>query len=111
MGIMLFNTIYLETIQKKYSISKLPSLLFFKDSKLVGKIEGHYEPGKEKDLLLYPPQKPDNADVVLIESTYGNRLHPDNAEERLAKIINDAAMKQGTIIIPSFAVERTQLLM
>ena len=67
--------------------------------------------GKEKDLLLYPPQKPDNADVVLIESTYGNRLHPDNAEERLAKIINDAAMKQGTIIIPSFAVERTQLLM
>jgi len=67
--------------------------------------------GKEQDLLMYPPQKPDKADILLIESTYGNRLHPDDAEERLAEIIKNAAAKGGTIIIPSFAVERAQMLM
>ncbi|MDQ3108682.1 MAG: MBL fold metallo-hydrolase [Bacteroidota bacterium] len=67
--------------------------------------------GREKDLLLYPPQKPEKADILLIESTYGDRLQPDNAEERLAEIINNAVQKQGTIIIPSFAVERAQTLM
>jgi metallo-beta-lactamase family protein len=67
--------------------------------------------GKEQDLLMYPPQKPDKADILLIESTYGNRLHPDDAEERLTEIIKNVASKRGTIIIPSFAVERTQMLM
>jgi len=67
--------------------------------------------GREKDLLMYPPHKPEQADILFIESTYGNRLHPDNAEERLADMINKSVEKQGTIIIPSFAVERTQTLM
>ena len=67
--------------------------------------------GREKDPLMYPPQKPEQADVLFIESTYGNRIHPENAEAHLADVINEAAQKQGTIIIPSFAVERAQLLM
>ncbi len=67
--------------------------------------------GTENDLLLYPPKKPEFADVVLIESTYGNRFHPDNIQERLAHLITKSLLNQGTIIIPSFAVERTQLLM
>jgi len=67
--------------------------------------------GREKDLLLFPPQKPEKIDILLIESTYGDRLQPDNAEERLAEIINNAIQKHGTIIIPSFAVERAQALM
>ncbi|MFC5271982.1 MBL fold metallo-hydrolase RNA specificity domain-containing protein [Adhaeribacter terreus] len=67
--------------------------------------------GRDDDLLLFPPQKPERADYVFIESTYGDRLHPKNAEENLAKLINKAAKRQGTIIIPSFAVERTQILM
>ncbi len=67
--------------------------------------------GREKDALMYPPQKPEKANVVLIESTYGDRLHPDNAEDELETTINKALEKQGTIIIPSFAVERTQTLM
>ncbi len=67
--------------------------------------------GREKDSLLFPPQKPERADVLFIESTYGNKIHPENAEAHLADVINEAAHKQGTIIIPSFAVERTQLLM
>lgn len=67
--------------------------------------------GREKDVLLRSPEKPERADVLLIESTYGNRTHPDNAKERLADIITKALQNNGTIIIPSFAVERTQTLM
>ena len=67
--------------------------------------------GKERDLLMYPPQKPYYADIVVMESTYGDRLHPKNGEEQLKAIINDAHQKNGTIIIPGFAVERIQLLM
>lgn len=67
--------------------------------------------GRENDSLMYPPQKPEQADILLIESTYGNKLHPENAEAHLAEVINEAAQKQGTIVIPSFAVERAQLLM
>jgi len=67
--------------------------------------------GREKDLLMFPPQKPEYADILLIESTYGDRLHVDNAEEHLTAIINKTVQANGTIIIPSFAVERTQTLM
>jgi metallo-beta-lactamase family protein len=67
--------------------------------------------GRPQDVLMYPPQQPEAATILFIESTYGNRLHPPNTEERLATIINNAIQKQGTIVIPSFAVERTQMLM
>ena len=67
--------------------------------------------GRENDSLMYPPQKPEQADILIIESTYGNKLHPESAEAHLAEVINEAAQKQGTIVIPSFAVERAQLLM
>lgn len=67
--------------------------------------------GRERDPLLYAPHKPEHADILLLESTYGNRIHPENPEQQLAEIINKCASKQGTIIIPGFAVERIQTLM
>lgn len=67
--------------------------------------------GRQEDPLLFAPQKPEKADAVFIESTYGGRIHPANPETRLAEIIQQAATKNGTIIIPVFAVERAQLLM
>jgi metallo-beta-lactamase family protein len=67
--------------------------------------------GRQEDPLLFSPQKPEKADVIFIESTYGGRLHPTNPEIHLSQIINRAATKNGTIIIPVFAVERAQLLM
>lgn len=68
--------------------------------------------GRKDDLLMRSPKKPTKADVLFIESTYGDRLHPEeNVEEKLKKIINDTIEKGGTLIIPSFAVERTQTLM
>lgn len=68
--------------------------------------------GRKEDLLMRPPKKPTKADVLFIESTYGDRLHPEeDLEEDLKKIINDTVEKGGTLIIPSFAVERAQTLM
>lgn len=67
--------------------------------------------GRKTDWLMEPPQKPENADIVLIESTYGNRLHAKDPEQMLAGIISRAVAAQGTVIIPGFAVERIQTLM
>lgn len=50
------------------------------------------------------------ADVLLLESTYGDRLHPplDDIKHNLAKVVNDVVARGGRIIIPAFAVGRTQ---
>ncbi len=65
--------------------------------------------GRESDPLMFAPKKPGNADVMLIESTYGNKTHPSGHVAKLASTIKTSL--PGTILIPSFAVERTQLLM
>lgn len=68
--------------------------------------------GRKGDPLLYPPEKPEWADIVVMESTYGDRLHPeDDSESVLIQAVHQAIKNQGTIIIPSFAVERLQTLM
>ena len=68
--------------------------------------------GRDNDVLMYPPTKPKKADYLFMESTYGNRLHPDtDAKAELEMYINNTVQKGGTIIIPSFAVERAQTIM
>ncbi|MBK8501138.1 MAG: MBL fold metallo-hydrolase [Saprospiraceae bacterium] len=68
--------------------------------------------GRKNDLLMRSPKKPKIADVLFIESTYGDRLHEkEDLEPRLQEIIINTIEKGGTLIIPSFAVERTQSLM
>lgn len=68
--------------------------------------------GQEKDVLMFPPIKPQKADYVFMESTYGNRLHPqEDAKFLLETYLTNAYQNNGTVIIPSFAVERTQTLM
>ncbi len=50
-----------------------------------------------------------DADYLVIESTYGDRLHErENPYDTVARIINEAAKKGGAIVIPSFAVGRAQ---
>ncbi|MDG1730389.1 MAG: MBL fold metallo-hydrolase [Algibacter sp.] len=68
--------------------------------------------GRPHDYLLDNPKKPEWADYLFIESTYGNKLHPDeNIEDVLTQIITEIIHKKGNLIIPSFAVERLQTLM
>ena len=63
--------------------------------------------------LMKEPVKIQDADFLIMESTYGNRLHPDSSSEHeeLIKIINDTYRRGGNVIIPSFAVGRTQELL
>src|SRR6266700_169914 len=55
------------------------------------------------------PDPNEDPELLVMESTYGNRVHPhEDVRPQLAKIINDAVHRGGTIIVPAFAVERTQ---
>ena len=68
--------------------------------------------GRDNDVIMFSPIKPQKADYIFLESTYGNRLHPDtDAKSELEIYINNTVQKGGTIIIPSFAVERAQTVM
>lgn len=69
--------------------------------------------GRTNDLLLYPPLKPKKADVLFIESTYGGRFHPDEIEAipQIEKLANETINNGGSLFIPSFSVERAQLMM
>ena len=69
--------------------------------------------GRTNDLLLYPPLKPKKADFLFIESTYGGRFHPEEAEAVpvIEKLVNETIARGGSLFIPSFSVERAQLLM
>ena len=59
--------------------------------------------------ILPDPTPVDRADVVLVESTYGDRLHePDDDGARLAAIVNGSVKRGGKLIIPSFAIGRVE---
>lgn len=68
--------------------------------------------GRTDDYLLAPPLGPKWADYLFIESTYGHKEHPaENVENILVDLIHQTVQDRGTLIIPSFAVERLQSLM
>ncbi len=62
--------------------------------------------------VIRTPDKLRDLDAIIMESTYGNRLHPpvEDVEEELAKVVRQCTKDGGKIIIPAFAVGRTQLL-
>lgn len=68
--------------------------------------------GRPDRPILNDPTFVDEADVLIIESTYGNRTHPpqEAASEKLERIINDTSARGGKVIVPAFAVGRTQEL-
>lgn len=67
--------------------------------------------GRYRSDFLLPPSNINKADYVIMESTYGDRLHAGDPAEQLAAIINEAVDHHGTILIPSFAVGRAQEIM
>ncbi len=68
--------------------------------------------GRDDDILLPAPQRVAQADVVLVESTYGNRLHPaGDADARLGQIVRDTVGRGGSVLMPAFAVGRAQGLL
>ena len=68
--------------------------------------------GRPQDPIMRAPELVRTADVLLIESTYGDRQHPDESTAQyLAKVINETLLRHGITLVPSFAVGRAQLLM
>jgi metallo-beta-lactamase family protein len=68
--------------------------------------------GRSGTPILRDPDILRNLDAIVMESTYGNRIHPvsNEVEEELAKIIRETISAGGKVVIPAFAVGRTQLL-
>jgi metallo-beta-lactamase family protein len=68
--------------------------------------------GRNDMPIIRDPYVVTDSDILIIESTYGNRLHSDikTVQEKLARVINETVAKGGKLIVPSFALERTQEL-
>jgi metallo-beta-lactamase family protein len=68
--------------------------------------------GRKDMPIIRDPRFLEDLDVLIVESTYGNRDHedPSGAEQELADIINRTIKRRGKVIIPAFAVGRTQHL-
>jgi metallo-beta-lactamase family protein len=60
--------------------------------------------------ILRDPERVSEADVLLVESTYGNRTHSPDPAAALAQVVRDAAARGGALIVPAFAVGRAQEL-
>jgi len=68
--------------------------------------------GRSNHPLLLPPDPRPVADVVVSESTYGSREHQQaNAAEELGDIIRRTIKRKGTVVIPAFAVDRTDVVL
>jgi metallo-beta-lactamase family protein len=67
---------------------------------------GHYD-----QPIIHDPAQPPACDYLLVESTYGDRLHdPEKPKDALERIIKDAVERKGAVLIPAFAIGRTQEL-
>jgi metallo-beta-lactamase family protein len=66
--------------------------------------------GREESPILRDPSSIEKADYIVMESTYGNRLHEnrDEAINKLVEVINATERLGGNIVIPTFAIERAQ---
>jgi metallo-beta-lactamase family protein len=65
--------------------------------------------GRGNPQLMHEPEKKRHADYLILESTYGDRLHPSQNEmAEMSRIILETLQRKGILLIPSFAIERTQ---
>lgn len=66
--------------------------------------------GRWNQPILRDPDPVEEADVLLIESTYGDRIHGPDPSEQLARVVREAADRGGALLVPAFAVGRAQNL-
>jgi metallo-beta-lactamase family protein len=67
--------------------------------------------GRAHHPVLRPPAPPQQADVVVIESTYGDREHGEPDPDELADVINRTFGRGGSVLVPAFAVDRTEVML
>lgn len=72
----------------------------------IGRVPLKQAPGK---LVYAGPDPKEDPELLVMESTYGNRIHPhDDVRPQLAQLISDTVRRGGSVVVPAFAVERTQ---
>jgi len=86
------------------------TLLYFEDNGRTVSVCYTGDLGRPNMPIVRDPDNVTDADILIVESTYGNRLHRDiqQVAERLAAIINETVNRGGKVIVPTFALERTQ---
>lgn len=86
--------------------------IFIKGDTQTKKIVFSGDLGRNTDAMLHPPTAIDEADILFIESTYGNKDNPVTDPSRdLESVINDTVNRNGVLLIPAFAVGRTQVIL
>ncbi|WP_312652718.1 MBL fold metallo-hydrolase [Proteiniclasticum sp.] len=108
----LFEGFRMNFLEAGHMLGAAITEIFIKEEERKIKLVYSGDLGNQGIPLMKEPVEVTEADFLIMESTYGNRLHPDvNIEhEELIKIINDTYRRGGNVVIPSFAVGRTQEL-
>jgi metallo-beta-lactamase family protein len=112
--------------EKDIPLSKNVSVRFYNSGHILGaafaefKLQGAREQkkivfsgdlGRYEDPIMFPPSPATEADILIVESTYGNRKNPmHDVEGQLTKIVNEACDNNGAVVVPAFALGRTQSL-
>jgi metallo-beta-lactamase family protein len=86
--------------------------VYVKGNSHTGKIVFSGDLGRYQQVMLKPPASIEQADILFIESTYGNKENPfDDPTDDLTRIANETFERGGVLVIPAFAVGRTQTLL
>jgi metallo-beta-lactamase family protein len=67
--------------------------------------------GRYNDPILFPPHTISEADILFVESTYGNRTVQQTGREEILQVMNGVFEKDGNIVLPAFSIGRTQTLL
>lgn len=68
--------------------------------------------GRLHDPIMFPPRPPEAVDALIMESTYGDRLHPtESPEDHLAEVLSGILERRAVLLVPAFALGRAQVLL
>ena len=67
--------------------------------------------GRPGHPLLRPPPRPPESETIVVESTYGNRDHVEGEIDQFAEVVNRTIERGGAVLIPAFAVDRTEIVL
>ena len=109
----IFDDITIEFIDAGHLLGSASILVTIKEGDETRKVLFSGDVGNIDRPLIKDPEKPEEADFVIIESTYGDRLHEEREDyvTQLSGIIQETLDRGGNVVIPSFAIGRTQILL
>lgn len=111
-AINLFKDVVIKFINTGHILGSAIIEMTIKGESQTKKIVFSGDIGRYNDPVMYEPETVAEADVLLVESTYGDRVNPlGKVEEKLTEVVNEAVANDGAVIIPAFAVGRTQTLL